>query len=226
MTNKHTLGALLLVAALAAPAHAQDDFQQWLSASVKVDLSDRFALQNESVARFSDNRDGLYEIENATLLGYKFNKSVAVWAGYLHNPQYRAGDFTTMERRAREQVTIDNFATIGKAKLSARMRFEQRWRDGIDGTAWRARPYVKLGVPLGGKAAPTLNLTAEPFVNLNNTSFQSVDGLERLRSAAALSFPVSKAVKIEAGYLNQHRFVRNGPDTDDHALTVSLGLSF
>ena len=48
----------------------------------------------------------------------------------------------------------------------------------------------------------------------------------RLRSAATLSFPVSKAVKVEAGYLNQHRFVRGAPDTDDHALTLSLGFSF
>lgn len=210
----------------AAPAIAQDDFQQWLTLSAKTDLSDKLAIQDEIVARFSDDRGGLYEIENSLLLGYKLSSKVTAWAGYVHNPNYAAGNFTVMERRAREQVTIDNFAKIGTASLSARMRLEQRWRDGIDGTAWRARPYVKLGVPLGGKTAPTLNFTAEPFINLNNTAFQSVDGLERLRSAASLSFPVSKVVKVEAGYLNQHRFVRGGPDTDDHALTVSLGLSF
>lgn len=210
----------------AAPAIAQDDFQQWLTLSAKTDLSDKLAIQDEIVARFSDDRGGLYEIENSLLLGYKLSSKVTAWAGYVHNPNYAAGNFTVMERRAREQVTIDNFAKIGAASLSARMRLEQRWRDGVDGTAWRARPYVKLGVPLGGKTAPTLNFTAEPFINLNNTAFQSVDGLERLRSAASLSFPVSKVVKVEAGYLNQHRFVRGGPDTDDHALTVSLGLSF
>ena len=220
------LSLLALAGIPAAPALAQEDFQQWLTLSAKVDASDKLAVQNELIARFSDDRNGLYEIENVTLLGYKFNKSVAVWAGYVHNPQYTAGDFTIMERRAREQVTIDNFATVGKAQISARMRLEQRWRDGLDGTAWRARPYVKVGIPLGGKSAPTLNLTAEPFINLNNTSFQSADGLERLRSAASLSFPVSKALKIEAGYLNQHRFIANAPDTDDHALTVALGFSF
>lgn len=215
----------LAACAWASPVYA-DDFQQWVQLGAKVDLSDKLVLSDEIVARFSDDRGGLYEIENSLLLGYKLSKSVTAWAGYVHDPNYAAGDFTVMERRAREQVTVDNFAKIGAASLSARMRLEQRWRDGVDGTAWRARPYVKLGVPLGGKTAPTLNFTAESFINLNNTAFQSVDGLERLRSAASLSFPVSKAVKIEAGYLNQHRFVRGGPDTDDHALTASLGLSF
>lgn len=220
----------LLVPALAfggwaAPTRA-DDFQQWVQLGAKVDLSDKLVLSDEIIARISDERGGLYEIENSLLLGYQLSKNVAAWAGYVHNPNYVAGDFTIMERRAREQLTVDNFAKVGPASLSARLRLEQRWRDGIEGTGWRVRPYVKLGVPLGGRAAPTLNLTAEPFINLNNTSFQSVDGLERLRSAASLSFPVNGVVKLEAGYLNQHRFVRGGPDTADHALTVSLGLSF
>ena len=226
MSIPRILAPFLLCAALPSPALAQDDFQQWLAASAKVDLSDKLILHDEIVARFSDDRGGLYEIENALLLGYKLSDKVTAWAGYVHDPNYNAGDFTVMERRAREQVTVDNFAKLGTASLSARLRLEQRWRDGIDGTGWRVRPYAKLAVPLGGKSAPVLNLTAEPFINLNNTSFQTVDGLERLRSAVSLSFPVSKQVKIEAGYLNQHRFIRGGPDTDDHALTAALQLSF
>lgn len=226
MIRNPLLASLLLCATLPAPALAQDDFQQWLTLSAKVDVADKVSVQNELITRFSDDRSGLYEIENSLLLGYKLSKTVTAWAGYVHNPNYAAGDFTVMERRAREQVTIDNFANIGGASLSARVRLEQRWRDGSDGTAWRMRPYVKVGIPLGGKTAPTLNLSAEPFVNFNNTAFQSVDGLERLRSAIALALPVSKQLKLEAGYLNQRRFVRGGPDTDDHTLTLSLGLSF
>lgn len=220
------LFAALIYCALPSPVAAQGDFQQWLTASARVDLSDAIAIQNEAIARFGDDGDGLYEIENSTLLGYKFNRKVAVWAGYVHNPQYDAGAFTVMERRAREQMTFDNFSAIGKASLSGRLRFEQRWREGIDGTGWRLRPYLKFALPLGGKSAPTLNLSTEPFINLGTTAFQSSRGLERARGAIALSFPVSKAVRIEAGYLNQHRFVRRGPDSEDHALTASLALTF
>lgn len=226
MTRFHFLAAPILICAASSPARAETDFQQWISLSAKVDLSESLSLQDEIVARFSDNRDGLYEIENSLLLGYKVADGVTAAAGYVHNPTYAADDFVVMERRAREQVSIDNFAKIGAASLSARMRLEQRWRDGVDGTAWRARPYAKLAVPLGGKTAPTLNLTAETFVNLNTTSFQSTSGLERLRSAVSLSFPLGKSIKLDAGYLNQHRFVRGGEDTGDHAITASLGFSF
>jgi hypothetical protein len=219
------IGALAALAT-PAPALARSDFQQWATASVSVKASDAIRVQNELVARFSDDRNGLYEIENSLLVGYKLNTKVTAWAGYVHNPNYNAGDFTVMERRAREQLTFDNIVKLGEASLSARLRLEQRWRDGIDGTGWRVRPYLRLGVPLGGKGAPTLNLTSETFLNLNSVSFQSQDGLDRIRTAASLSFPLSKTLKLEAGYLNQHRFVRSGPDNDDHALTGTIGLSF
>ena len=225
MSKRTLILAPALLAALPAPALA-DDFQQWLSASAKADLSSRIVVSDELIARLSDDKDGLYELENSLLLGYKLNSKVIAWAGYVHNPSYNAGDFTVMERRAREQLTFDNFTRFGRISVSARLRLEQRWHDGIDGTGWRTRPYVKVALPLGDKTAPTLNLTEEAFVDLNNTAFQSKDGLERLRTGASLSVPVSNMVKLEAGYLNQHRFVTNGPDTDDHILTASIGLSF
>ena len=219
--------SLLLPLALAVPVPAlADDFQQWIQVSAKTDLSKKIVVQDEIVARFSDNGGGLYEIENSLLLGYKLPNKLTVWAGYVHNPSYDAGEFTRMEHRVREQVTVDDILTVGRATLSARLRLGQRWRDGVDGTAWRTRPYAKLAIPLGGKAAPTLNVSEEAFFNLNNTSFQTKDGLDRLRSAVTISVPLSGALKIEAGYMNQHRFISNGPDSDDHVLTASLGVSF
>lgn len=224
VNRPHLISAAAVLASGASPALAQEDFQQWLSNSIRAEVFDRFAVQNEIFFRFGDSRDGLYEIENSLLLGYKLSKDAVVWAGYVHNPNYSSGDFAAVERRAREQLTVDNFARIGPAAVSGRLRFEQRWRDGVDGVGSRVRPYVKFTLPLGGKQAPLLNLTAEPFINLTTTAFQSTSGLERLRSAASLSFPLSKSVKLESGYLNQRRFVAAGADTVDHTLTVALGL--
>ena len=79
-----------------------------------------------------------------------------------------------MEHRAREQVTFDGFAKLGKGKLNGRIRFEQRWRENVDGTGWRVRPYLKYSVPIAGKTA--LNLSTEPFFNLNTTPFQRRTG--------------------------------------------------
>jgi hypothetical protein len=216
---------LLLFAAglCSAPAVAQSDKQVWGNASLTVKLGDRWRISQELTTRFSDNRNGLYEVESNTLLGYRINKVVTVWAGYTHDPQYAAGDFTMMEHRAREQVTFDNFARIGPGKLTGRIRLEQRWRKGIDGIGWRVRPYIKFSVPLKSKAA--LNLSSEAFFNLNKTAFQRADGLDRMRNLVTISTPLSKVLTGEAGYMNQHGFVRGGEDTSDNIAYFALSLS-
>lgn len=213
-----TAGALLLPSA----AQASEDNQLWTTANVSVALSDKLKASNELVLRFSDDRNGLYEVENTALLAYSLSKSVAIGAGYVHNPQYAGGDFTVMERRAREQITVDNFAKIGAAKVSGRMRVEQRWR-GDESAAWRARPFVRVSVPIADKT--TLLLSNETFLNLNRRSFQSVTGLDRMRNQIAVQRKIGKRVNLDVGYLNQHRFVRRGEDSSDHALTIGLGLS-
>jgi len=216
--------ALLAGAAISSPAYAAtSDNQVWTNAQATVKLSDAWRLQEEMTARFSDNRNGLYEIESNTLLGYRLNKVVTLWAGYTHNPQYSGGDFTVMEHRAREQVTFDGFAKLGPGKLNGRVRLEQRWRHNVDGTGWRVRPYLKYSLPIAGKTA--LNLSSEPFFNLNTTPFQKKPGLDRVRNLVTVSTPLTKRLSGEAGYMNQHGFVRGGPDTSDNVAYFALALS-
>lgn len=216
--------ALLIGAVLSSPLRAAtSDSQVWSNEALNAKLSDRWRLQEELTLRFSDNRHGLYEIESNTLLGYRLNKVVTLWAGYTHDPQYSGRDFTIMERRAREQVTFDGFATLGPGKLNGRIRLEERWRHGIDGTGWRLRPYLKYSLPIAGKAA--LNLSTEPLFNLNTTGFQKQSGLDRVRNLVTISTPLSKTLSGEIGYMNQHGFVRGGPDTSDNIAYFGLALS-
>jgi len=224
LINKIRTGALAGFALISSTAaSASSDNQVWAQASASAKLSDSWRLSGEVVSRFSDNRNGLYEVEATALVGYRLNKTVAVWAGYVHDPQYSGGDFTVMEHRAREQVTFDNVAKLGSGKLNARIRMEQRWRDGVEGTGWRLRPYAKLSLPLKGKTA--LNLSNETFFNLNRNSFQKQSGLDRMRNLVSISTPLGKTLTGEAGYLNQHGFVRGGGDTSDHVAYFALSLS-
>jgi hypothetical protein len=128
-----------------------------------------------------------------------------------------------MEHRAREQVTFDGLAQIGGGKLNGRIRMEQRWRENADGTGWRLRPYLKYSVPIAGKTA--LNVSAEPFFNLNTTPFQGRTGLDRMRNLITVSTPLSKTLTGELGYMNQHGFVKNGPDTSDNIAYFGVNLS-
>ena len=221
-----TIEACLLGAALAfaLPATAQaSDTQYWQTVTANAKLSDQTVISDELVFRSSDAK-GFYEVENSLLLGYKVSKNVTAYAGWVLNPLYNHGTFTTTENRAREQVSFDNILTIGKAKLSARLRLEERWRDGQTGTGWRLRPYVKLSVPVVGKTV--LNLTHESFIDLNTTTFQRVNGYERMRNAILLNAPLGKHVNLEVGYLNQHGFVPNGPDTSDNVVMTGISAKF
>jgi Protein of unknown function (DUF2490). len=182
ITRAAGAAAFLIGLAFAPPAAAADDAQLWTGGNVTAKLSDHWRLSEEITARFSDNRNGLYEIESNTLVGYRISRVVTLWAGYTHNPQYSAGDFTIMEHRAREQVTFDNFANLGPGRLSGRLRVEQRWRAGLDGTGWRVRPYLKYALPMRKGARTAFVVSTEPFLDLNTTTFQRSRGLDRTRT--------------------------------------------
>ena len=215
--------ALAATIAAAAPAVASEDTQYWQTLNVGVALPGNFKVSNETVLRSSDAK-GFYEVENNFMVGKKVNKGVTLWLGYTFDPQYNHGTFRFREHRFRQQVNFDNFAVLGKVKLSGRLRLEERWREGQTGTGWRLRPQVKATMPIAGKV--TLSVSNELFIDLNNSSFQTVDGIERMRNAIYVTVPLSKKIGIDFGYLNQHGFVPNGPDTSDHVLTAGLSASF
>ena len=223
-----TLKLMTAMAALALPvaAHASEDEQLWTTASATVKLSDKWRFSQEVIARFSNDRDGLYEVEMNSLIGYKLNKQVTVWAGYTHDPNYNAGHFAVMEHRGRQQVTFDNILKIGPGQLSARLRLEERWREGVDGTAWRFRPYVKYVLPFKEGSKTALVLSHESFIDLNTTNFQRVEGEERMRNLIAITTPVAKNVNLEVGYLHQHGFRPHADDPNDNVASLSLGFSF
>ncbi|MFL6861940.1 MAG: DUF2490 domain-containing protein [Allosphingosinicella sp.] len=220
-TLRHGFVAAVL-ALVPAAAAAKDDAQLWTGGNLAVKLGGGFQLSQEVTARFSDRR-GLYEIESNTLVGYKLAPRLTLWAGYTHDPLYDHGHSTGMEHRAREQLTLDRIPA-GPGALSLRLRLEQRWREGSDGTGWRARPYFKYSLPLG-RGGTALAFSHESFLNLNHTAFQGRTGEDRMRNALAISAPLAKGLTAEIGYLNQHSFVPGGPDTTDHVATVTLNLS-
>lgn len=205
-------------------ARARDDVQGWATAAATVNLGGDWRFSQEVTTRISDNQGRLYELEMNSLLGYRLSKTVTLWAGYTHDPNYSAGH-VAMEHRARQQVSFDNIAKIGRATLSARFRSEARWREGMDGTGWRLRPFVRLALPLGARTRTALVLSHESFINLNTTDFQATPGYDRMRNLIAISTPVAKNLAVEIGYLNQHGFVRHSEDTSDHVGSVTLNLS-
>lgn len=210
------------VCSASSPALAGEDTAYWQNLNVNVKVSGTVRVSSETSLRSSDGR-GFYQFQEVVMLGYKPGKDITVWAGYVHSPLYSHGDFIAMERRFRQQVNVDNLAKIGPVKINGRVRLEQRWRDNVAGTGWRLRPSLRASVPIAGKV--NLVVGHEGFLNLNTTAFQNRGGLERMRNSATLSVPLGRSITFEAGYMNQHAFVRGGPDNVDHVLTTALSLS-
>ena len=181
-------------------------------------------VSQDLTSRFSSNRHGLYEIEANSLLGYQLSKTVGLWAGYDHDPQYSGAHFTVLEHRLVQQLTLSNIADLPGGQLSGRVRLEQRWRDGVAGTAWRLRPYVRYSLPLAGKSKTSLVVSEEPFIDLNTDGFQKVRGLERLRTFIGISTSAAKSLSADMGYLNQHGMVPGGKDTSDNVAYVLFRL--
>ncbi|WP_374587970.1 DUF2490 domain-containing protein [Novosphingobium sp.] len=222
--HRNTARLLTTLAALAAlPAQAAEDTAYWQNLNLNVKLSDDLRISSETSFRTSDAR-GFYQIQQVVLLGYKPSKKVTVAAGFVHTPQYSQGKFTVMERRLRQQVSVDDITKLGPLKVGARLRTEQRWREGISATAWRLRPSLRASAPLAGPVS--LNLNHESFINLNTTSFQRQEGYDRMRNTVAVSLPLNKQFGLELGYINQRNIVRGGADNIDHVLSTSFNASF
>lgn len=216
--------ALALGLALPQAAQASSDTQAWETLNLNLDLGNGWRASNETVLRAGNVR-GFYEIEDNAMIGYRLKKlPITVWLGYTHDPQYFHGNFTVMEDRFRQQISFDKLGKIGPVAFSGRLRLEERWRPGISATGWRLRPYVKASLPIHGKTA--LVVSNESFVPLNHMAFQRITGLDRMRTFVGISTPLAKRFTLEAGYLDQHAFVRNGEDNDDNVLSVAISANF
>lgn len=190
------IGAVLLVLPSAAEA---DDAQLWLDANARGLVAGRVELGVETTERFGrDGEGGLYESENIAMLGLRFDRATLA-AGYVRDIVYHGGR-ATIEQRARQDLNIDHVAKIGPLRIGARLRVEERWRDGSSGTGVRLRPFVRLTLPVTGK----LNLLAshESFVNLAGGAGQR-GGYDRARDFLGIGVPLTKKVGLEIGYLNQ-----------------------
>jgi len=217
--------ALAASAALCATAaRADTDTQAWGGLTVTAKAGQNWRLSNETILRTGNTR-GFYEVENNFMVGYKLDKTFTVWLGYTHDPNYLHGNFAVMERRFRQQVSFDNFAHLGPVRFNGRMRLEQRWRDNMPGTAWRLRPFLKASLPVAKGSKVMIVASHESFIDLNKTTFQTINGEERMRNFIGINAPITSKLAIEAGYLNQHGIRPGKLDSSDHVASVALTLA-
>lgn len=212
------------IALAVSPALAQDvDSELWLTTAASVSVAQSTSIDAEFVARFSDE-DGLYETEWGAVVTHKLSDAVTVSAGYFRVPGYDHGNGTHIDNRPRQQVTVRMGKFLG-GSWQARVRTEQRFRSDGDDVGLRVRPQIRYSLPLGGETQ--LRLSHESYFNLNDTDWGQQGGHERMRHIAAVTTPLTGALTLEVGYLNQYRFAQGaGRDSMDHVMTAAVSIDF
>jgi len=206
---------------LAVPASAaEDDGRLWLTGSTRVGLPAAFSASLLLQTRFSDD---IGEFERLVIrpslgrsLGAGFSAAIGYGAHIIEEPTDK------VEHRAWQQLSFEHRASF--LNVVHRLRLEQRFLEGVDGTALRLRYLLGGSVPLFSSPLRA-SLRNELFFDLNSKRAGPDSGFGETRFFAGLSHPLGTALTLEGGYQLQYVDGRN-QDAANHTLILSLSHSF
>ncbi len=216
---------LVALAVLAgAPLHAaEEDSHLWGAAIISADVSKDVVVTMEGVARLTDDVSRLGQSILRPSIGYRLGKNTVVSLGYAYVATDPTGPVSSDEHRIWQQLAFRVAGEGTGLTVTGRTRIEQRWVEGRGDMGWRLRQQLRATAPLTGKTRAFV--WSEAFVSLDDTSWGQRSGLDRWRNSVGLAIPVTKAVTVEPGYINQW-VVARGHDRVHHIANVSLTARF
>ncbi len=220
---------LLLCAAVAflpAASHAAtaDDFQVWSSFQASGSISGRVVGGLELSGRFVDDAGRLGVAIVRPTIGYKLTDHLIVHLGYAHQTTINQNRRDVQEDRIFQQINW-TMGKIGKATLSSRTRFEQRFVNTGNDTGLRARFQLKYSLPLKRKGT-NLVMSTEPLIALNTTNWGQRAGLDQWRNFIGVNMPLAKALSLETGFQHRYQVRLNQPDRSDFIVPITLSYKF
>lgn len=142
-------------------------------------------------------------------LGYQINPNIGIYQGYGIIPTY---DPDKVEHRSFQELLAKQSIT-NSLSLVHRLRFEQRFLEDVDDTAFRFRYFARLTYPLSGiHEKLSLAINEEIFIHLNDVGNGPQSGFNQNRLFVGLNYKISNSLAFEAGYQNQFINGRNGSD--------------
>ena len=203
---KHVLLAALLALAPVA-VHAADDTQLWTTFVVQGPIETGTTVKPivwiEVQPRFTNDVSRLGQLVVRPGFGLRFAPDFHLLFGiqYQHNTPENGRD--TTENRTYEQLTLPLYRDPAKLILTTRLRLEQRSIETAHDLGWRARAMLRAQIPLNGRGSAGPLVWSEAFVGLNDTDWGQRSGLRQIRTFAGGSFPVTRRLNFEAGYMAQ-----------------------
>ncbi len=134
-------------------------------------------------------------------LGYQLNPNIGIYQGYAIIPTY---DPDRVEHRSFQELLAKQ-SLSGVSVLVHRMRFEQRFLEGVDDTSLRFRYFTRFTYPLNEiHDNLSLAINEEVFIHLNDAGGGPHSGFNQNRLFIGLNYRVSKRFAFELGYQNQY----------------------
>ncbi|UAB77646.1 DUF2490 domain-containing protein [Erythrobacter sp. SCSIO 43205] len=224
-STKLALVAAAVTLPLATPASAtEDDLNVWTGQFVTIDLGEdsNWYIRGEAQERFTNDADRLGQLLLRSFVGYRITDKVNIGGGYAYILTDPVGPAKTNEHRFYQELNVRLIEKDG-VTLDSRTRLEQRTFEEGDGTSWRFRNFVQLRVPITENNK--LNLYTEPFIELNDTQFQS-GGLSVWRNFVGVTVPLGDGITMVPGYLNQTVFREGRENRMDHVANVNVFFAF
>lgn len=202
---------------VASPANASDEAAEyWFNPSVALDLNDDTGIELETAQRFRSESDGRPDTYFARLW---VNKAVAETVTFGGALERRVNDGGANETRLIQQLSTRH------GVWRTRLRLEQRFVEGGDGTGLRIRPRLGLSMPLQQTQRLALKTDAELFFTVRSTRAGGDTGLTGLRTQIGFAYEVSEHLSLSAAYLRQQDIVNDAPDTIGHAPIIGIEFS-
>lgn len=157
-------------------------------------------------------------------LGYQLKPNIGIYQGYAIIPTH---DPDKVEHRSFQELLAKQSLTRD-AILVHRLRFEQRFLEGVDDTSLRFRYFARFTYPLKGiHDNLSLAINEEVFIHLNDTDGGPQSGFNQNRLFMGLNYRVSKSYAFEVGYQNQYvAGQRSADDVVNHIAFIGMQTSF
>lgn len=223
MIVRASLAIVLWVVSLSEPACAGDT-QLWLGLTNRTSLGGALELHADTNARWIDGMRHVGHIQLRAMLGRRLRSGLLMGAGYSYVRADQLSGETLLEHRPFQQLNLP-LAEIGRAKITARTRLEQRVFNRFPGVTLRLRQQLSLSVPVHQRSGLEAIVETEPFFVLNRPNGSDTPtGFNQVRTFAGFNLPLNTAMAVEVGYLNQ-QIVPDGGRTN-HNLSLTLATRF
>ncbi|MCE7067067.1 DUF2490 domain-containing protein [Dyadobacter sp. CY326] len=187
---------------------AQNPASGWVFVSHTQKLNSRWDLLFDAQVRTGNKLERVNTLLLRSGLNYNLNKKSAVALGYASKNDWEQGDTGSHfqpEHRIYQQFIFKT--TLGKAELTGRARYEQRFIRSEDEFLFsqRSRAFVACQIPLFAakdfQKGMYVNVQDEIFLNVSHKQHLNNSFFDQNRILGSLGYRWSDKIDTEVGYM-------------------------